>query len=97
MRFDEMFNEMQKDKVDASFISSPKYDGVYNWHKTTDQLPPVGCYVLGYWGARQEPRIVICKNDEKQDGYRWQGLDHSRYHDDEITHWTHFPNAPEVV
>lgn len=67
-----------------------------NWIKTTDQLPPVGCYVLGYLGNRNEPKMLICKLD---DGLFF-GVDHREeeffpaYGEDEVTHWTHMPNAP---
>ena len=77
--------------------------GVYNWHKTTEELPPVGCYVLGYLGNRDEPRMLICKldkdfpNESVQYFFGIQTLqdEYSKhYWIDEITHWMHLPNAP---
>lgn len=67
-----------------------------NWIKTTDQLPPVGCYVLGYLGNRKEPKMLICKFDD----CFFVGIDNREeeifpvYDTEEITHWTHLPNAP---
>lgn len=97
MRFDEMFNEMQKYKVDASFISSPRYDGVYKWHKTTDQLPPVGCYVLGYVEcASMGDRYFALVKRVESDLYRFISTQGNKYDYgiEEVTHWTHLPNAP---
>lgn len=67
-----------------------------NWIKTTDQLPPVGCYVLGYLGGRKEPKMLICKFDDCM----FVGVSNCEeeffpiYYAEEVTHWTHLPNAP---
>lgn len=96
MRFDEMFKEMQKDKVDASFISSPKYDGVYKWHKTTDKLPPVGCYVLGYVEPNNNDARYYAIVKRKDCGFDTFKTNVGFYYDtEEVTHWTHLPNAPK--
>ena len=73
--------------------------GSYYWHKTTDKLPPVGCYVLGYVN-RTQPYFAIVRartNAKPTDAKRWWNFESTQgsiYTDDEITYWTHLPNAP---
>lgn len=69
--------------------------GVHKWNKTSEKLPPVGCYVLGYaQPADADIRYfaIVKRVDCGYDIFRTTiGF---FYDTDEITYWTHLPNAP---
>jgi len=71
--------------------------GVHKWNKTSEKLPPVGCYVLGYVELASMPLqyFALVKRVES-DTHRFvstQGFKYD-YGIEEVTHWMHLPNAP---
>ena len=82
-----------------------------NWIKTTEELPPVGCYVLGYVykktvdneikGNKERcysivRRIADTRPMATKSWWNWKSTRDILYCESEITYWTHLPNSPKA-
>lgn len=78
------------------------------WIHCSVQLPPMGIYVLGYYGGGNwdddddDPNRVVVKRVERGAAevnnlgaaYRWDSFGPGTYWARQITHWSPIPSAP---